>query len=180
MIYIVRHGQTDWNTIGRIQGWQDIELNGRGIEQARILREKLKDVEFDEVISSPLKRALRTAKEITGRKYKDIKKDKRIIERCNGEREGKLNTEVDQTVDFNDPNETRYGIENIKDFKERVYSFCRELEKNYKNKNVLVATHAGVSIYIKCYFEGEPKDNDYNKLKLGNCEVIEYENREEI
>ena len=79
MIYIVRHGQTDWNTIGRIQGWQDIELNGRGIEQARIIREKLKDVEFDEVISSPLKRALRTAKEITGRKYKDIKKDKRIL-----------------------------------------------------------------------------------------------------
>ena len=180
MIYIVRHGQTDWNTIGRIQGWTDIALNGRGIEQARILRDKLKDVEFDEVISSPLKRALRTAKEITGRKYKDIKIDKRLIERGNGEREGKLNTEVDQSVDFNDPKENRYGIENILIFKKRVYSFCKDLEKKYKNKNVLIVTHAGVSIYIKCYFEGEPKDKDYNKLKLNNCEVIEYENREEI
>ena len=39
-----------------------------------------------------------------------------------------------------------------------------------------VHTHAGVSIYTKCYFEGEPKDGDYSKYKLKNCDVLKYEN----
>lgn len=42
MIYIVRHGQTEWNAEGRIAGQQDIELNAVGIEQARSIREQLK------------------------------------------------------------------------------------------------------------------------------------------
>ena len=176
MIYVVRHGQTDWNTIKRIQGWKDIALNEKGIEQAKEIKEKLKGIKFDEVISSPLKRALRTAKVISGRTYKDITQDDRLKERCNGEFEGKLKQDTDQSYDFNDPNENRYGIENITDFRKRISDFCKELEKKYKNKNVLVVTHAGVSIYIRCHFEGEPEDGDFNKYKLKNCEVLEYEN----
>ena len=58
MIYFVRHGQTDWNKIGRIQGHTDIPLNKLGEEQALIVKEKLKEIKFDKVFSSPLKRAL--------------------------------------------------------------------------------------------------------------------------
>ena len=54
MIYIVRHGQTDWNVVGRYQGRKDIELNQKGIEQARKIKEQLKDVDFDLIFSSPL------------------------------------------------------------------------------------------------------------------------------
>ncbi len=179
MIYIVRHGKTAWNKIKKIQGWKDVALNEEGINQAKEIKEKLKDVKFDEVISSPLKRALRTARIISGRKYKDISCDDRIKERCNGEFEGKFKEDTDQSYDFNDPNENRYGIENIKDFRSRIFDFCKDLEKKYKNKNVLVVTHAGVSIYIKCYFEGEPDDGDYNKFKLKNCEVMEHDNEGE-
>ena len=52
----------------------------------------------------------------------------------------------------------------------------QRLEKKYAGKNVLVVTHAGVSIYVRCYFEGEPKDGNYNNYKLKNCEVLEYDN----
>ena len=63
MIYFVRHGQTEWNKIGRMQGRIDIELNNEGKQQAMIVREKLKGVKFDKVFSSPLKRAVETAEE---------------------------------------------------------------------------------------------------------------------
>ena len=117
MIYIVRHGKTDWNKEGRYQGHIDIELNSTGEEQAQKLYEKLKDIKFDKVFSSPLKRAYKTAQIITNQK---ITKDMRLIERYNGELEGKLKTEIDIEIDFNDLNEHRLGIENIVVFRNRI------------------------------------------------------------
>lgn len=46
-IYLIRHGETSWNTLGRLQGRTDIELNENGIRLAKITGEKLKDVHFD-------------------------------------------------------------------------------------------------------------------------------------
>ena len=40
----------------------------------------------------------------------------------------------------------------------------------------MVVTHAGVSIYVRCYFEGEPQDGNHNNYKLKNCEVLKYDN----
>ena len=78
MIYIVRHGETDWNVLGKLQGSKDIPLNEKGIEQAKELREILKDVKFDIVFASPLQRTLKTAEIICDN---EIIKDERIIER---------------------------------------------------------------------------------------------------
>ena len=120
MIYIVRHGQTDWNVEGRYQGRLDIDINEKGIEQAKIMRDELLNVKFDKVISSPLKRAIQTAQIISQfDNVGDIIIDERIIERCNGELEGKLKTEIPQNIDFNDPN-TGYGIETITDFRKII------------------------------------------------------------
>ena len=88
MIYVVRHGQTDWNLQGRCQGWHDIELNQTGIEQAEKLAKLLADVKFDVCFSSPLKRAVKTAQTIYDG---NIILDQRIIERGNGELEGRQN-----------------------------------------------------------------------------------------
>ena len=176
MIHIVRHGQTDWNVEGRYQGRLDIDINEKGIEQAKIMRDELLNVKFDKVISSPLKRAIQTAQIISQfDNVGDIIIDERIIERCNGELEGKLKTEIPQNIDFNDPN-TGYGIETITDFRKRIKDFCDELKNNYKDEDVLVVTHGGVSIYIRCYFEGEPEKHNYLKYKMKNCEVIKYNN----
>lgn len=173
MIYIVRHGETDWNVEGRYQGRQDTELNEKGRSQAREIKEKLKDVKFDKIISSPLKRAYETA-EIIANGF-PIEVDSRLIERSNGELEGKLREEIHQIVNYNDPKETRYGIENINDLRARVFDFCKHLEEISEGKNVLVVTHAGVCIYVRCYFEGEPPEMNYRSYRLNNCEVITYE-----
>jgi broad specificity phosphatase PhoE len=173
MIYIVRHGQTDWNLEGRYQGRKDIELNNTGIEQARKICYDLKDIRFDVVFSSPLKRAYKTAEIICDN---DIIMDSRIIERCNGKLEGKLKSDCKEVVNLNDPKENKYDIESLMDFRKRIKNFLDEVILKYKNKNVLIVTHAGVSIYLKCYFDGEPDDKDYSKLKLKNCEVLKYNN----
>lgn len=171
MIYIVRHGQTDWNKEGRNQGRTDIDINENGKQAAEEVKEKLKDINFDIVFSSPLKRAYHTAQIITDHK---IITDERLIERCNGTLEGKLKNEYQ--VDFSDVKETRFGIEPLLDFQSRINNFLEEILEKYPNKNILIVTHAGVSIYIKCFFEGEPQDKDYSKYKLKNCEVLTYKN----
>ena len=172
MIYIVRHGQTDWNLEGRYAGRKDVELNTKGIEEAKNIYNELKNIKFDKVFSSPLKRAYKTAQIICDN---EIITDERLIERCNGELEGKLKEECPSNIDFNDPN-TGLGIESIIDFRKRIFVFFDEITKKYKGKNVLVVTHAGVGIYARCYFEGDPLDGDYSKYKIKNCEVIKYEN----
>ena len=174
MIYLIRHGQTEWNIVGRYQGRKDIELNPKGIEQAKQIREKLKDIRFDVIISSPLKRAFQTASIITN--SKNIITDDRIIERGNGDLEGRLKTEIKDTIDFNNINGSGHGIENITEFRNRIFDFLNEITNKYKGKNVLIVTHAGVGIYARCFFEGEPINNDYSIYKIKNCEVIEYNN----
>ena len=173
MIYVVRHGQTDWNIEGRTQGHSDIPLNQKGINQAKEMSLKLRDIKFDKVFSSPLKRAYEIASVITNN---PIIKDNRLIERYGGTLEGTLAKDNPKDIRYNDPNENRYGIENILDFRKRIFDFFDEITTNYTNENILVVTHAGVSIYAKVYFEGEPIDNDYEALKLKNCEVFVYEN----
>lgn len=53
-IYLVRHGQTDWNYQKKIQGQQDVDINEQGIRQAEKLAEILKNVPFEYAVCSPL------------------------------------------------------------------------------------------------------------------------------
>ncbi len=68
-IYIVRHGETEWNALGKYQGWSDVPLNERGRAQAEACAERLESVEFHTIVSSDLSRAMDTAKTIA--KYQD-------------------------------------------------------------------------------------------------------------
>lgn len=173
MIYIVRHGQTDWNVEGRYAGRIDVPLNNKGIEQARKIKKELESIKFDKVFSSPLIRAYETAQIIYNN---SIVKDDRIIERFNGDLQGKLKSEIKDNIDFNSPNENKYNIESIEKFRGRIKSFFDEVTSDYKRKNILVVTHAGVGIYARCYFEGEPINKDYSKYKIKNCQIIKYNN----
>ena len=80
-IYLTRHGQTEWNVAGKLQGWGNSDLTEKGIEYAKKLSHRLKDVDFDYIYSSPQQRALETAKLIRGNKDTEIKilKDLREI-----------------------------------------------------------------------------------------------------
>ena len=172
MIYIVRHGQTDWNLQGRCQGHSDIELNQTGIKQAEELAQRLAHVNIDVCFSSPLKRALKTAQII----HKgEVIVDDRIIERRAGDLEGRANWK-EYGVDYSDPNETRFNIETLPVLQKRVNSFWNEILEKYPNQNILVVTHGGTAMWSQVYFYGMPENNDFSLYRLNNCDVIEINN----
>ena len=69
-LYIFRHGETDANVQKRMQGWLDVPLNANGVAQACSLAQKLADIKFDCVYSSPLSRALDTVHAVVGNNTK--------------------------------------------------------------------------------------------------------------
>ena len=84
-IYIIRHGQTNWNKKGIIQGQKDIELNETGIKQAEKQIKTFNEKNIDLIISSTLKRASLTAQTISREKETKIIYDDKLKERCFGE-----------------------------------------------------------------------------------------------
>lgn len=94
--YFLRHGQTDWNVEGRIQGHTDIPLNATGIAQAHSAAIKLTGHPITRVITSPLLRALKTAA-ITAESVKlPLHIDKQLMERAFGSFEGRLTAQIKQ------------------------------------------------------------------------------------
>ena len=171
MLYIVRHGQTNWNIEKRITGRMDISINETGIKEAYELKEKLKDIKFDYIFTSPLKRTIETAKII---RDQEIIIDERLIERGNGKFEGMKKDEIN--FDFNKLNDNSYNVESISSLRDRTESFFKEIKDKYRGKNILIVTHGGVCIQVRYFFEGKPKSGNYEEYIINNCEVLKYNN----
>lgn len=88
-LYMIRHGETEWNKEQRLQGRSDVPLNEYGIYLAKETAKALKDYKFDEIYSSPLIRAYTTAEIIKGDRNINIVKDSRLTEMSFGDYEGK-------------------------------------------------------------------------------------------
>ena len=171
MLYIVRHGQTDWNILKKRQGHTNIPLNETGIKEASKLKEELKDIKFDYVISSPLDRALETAKIISG---KNPIIDERLIERNNGKLEGLTGDEINRLQEQDNYSDELYEVETICDLQKRAEDFLKDILDKYPHKAILIVTHVGIIINMRCYLDGEV--DDIGKYVLGNCEVYKYKN----
>ena len=172
-LYLIRHGETDWNVQGKTQGRADIELNEVGIKQAKQTKEELKNIDIDLIICSPLKRAKKTAEIINEGRNIPIIFDDQIIERNFGEFEGEK-IKFDEFWDYNA--HPRYQrAETIQEIISRISNFLDKIKEEYKDKNVLLVTHGGVSIAINCYFKGIPEDGKLINYCLHNCEVQEFE-----
>ncbi len=151
-IYIIRHGETDWNTIKRLQGRSDIELNAQGRRLAEVTAEALKDVQFTKVYTSPLKRAKETAMIICRDRQIPIIEEPRIVEMSFGIYEGLCSGKDNYTIP--DPNFSFFftkpdlyippeGAESIEELCGRTTEFLQELVKTEEmiNDTVLISTH---------------------------------------
>ncbi len=174
-LLVVRHGRTDWNDQGKIQGCADIELNQTGINQAKETAKKLQNEKIDLIIASPLIRTKQTAQIINEGRNIDIIYDERVRERDFGEFEGLKRDEFDYFGYWTYSKNYKYEkAENIQDFFKRIFGFLDDIKEKYKDKTVLLVSHAGVSTAIKYYFEELPKENEMTSGRLNNCEVREY------
>lgn len=175
-ILLTRHGQTEWNVLGKVQGKADIELNEKGIEQAEKTRKVLENEKIDLIICSPLKRAKQTADIINRDRDIPMIYDEEISERDFGEFEGVNKKEFDFEGYWSYKQNHQYEkAENIETFFARVYKFLDKIKEQYSNKRILIVAHGGISIPVYCYFNGIPKDDNLLKLVLGNCEVVKYQ-----
>ena len=172
IIYIVRHGEVPHNALKQYNN-KDEDLNTKGIIQANELRNKIKKIDYDIIISSPLIRAKHTA-QIINIKNREIIIDDRIREREPGDLSGKSLDVTNRDEYWNYNTTIQYGSsENIKSFFDRIFGFLNEL-KNKNFSSVLVVAHSGVSKAFSCYFEGM-KDGYFLHRGLKNCEIKEYE-----
>lgn len=175
ILYLVRHGKTVDNASGLIQGQRDVELSSEGIEAAKELQELVSKLDIDVVISSPLKRAIDTAKIITDGKY-PINIDDRITERNWGMIEGVNFETVDSYKNWNfNINTNDNYIEPVRDFLDRLSNFIEDTRARYKDSKVLVVAHSGVLRGMHYIINGIPMDGDLLKIDIPNLRIIEYE-----
>lgn len=129
-LLLTRHGQTDWNVAGKIQGITDIELNETGVKQAETTREKLLNENIDVIISSPLKRARKTAEIIKGERDIPLIIDNGLKERCLGKFEGKTSEEFDFDEIWNYKLNKQYeDAESTGELFERVTRFFKQNQR---------------------------------------------------
>lgn len=181
-LYVIRHGQTDWNIEGRMQGHTNIPLNKNGHNQAEIVANELKDVNFDIIISSPLDRALDTAKHVNTFKNAPIIINNKLIERSFGDLEGKTSADL-SNIDFSiidlldyTKNYDKYNIETIQDLFIRMEEFVENIKKDYKdeNKTILISTHNGIAQVLDVILKKLPKTTNLLDVSFKNCEYRRY------
>ena len=179
-LYLVRHGETEWNALGKKQGRTDIPLNEVGERQAEELAERLKDVQFDACVASPLRRAYRTAEIVTRGKCK-INVDERLIERGFGEFEGTLNkdwAEMTGGADVWDRklNYGERGMETVQEILARARSFLDDVKKNYaEDAKLLIVAHGSLLKALHFVIVGYDDSTDFHAFHFGNAEMKEYE-----
>ena len=153
ILYVARHGQTQWNSENKVCGRTDLPLTEVGFAQAEMLAEKAAGGKLDMIISSPMLRARQTAQPAAERFGLEILVDERLIEQDYGIYEG---------ADRSDPgflgNKRQFAVrypggESMMDVAARVYSLLEELKVRYSGKNILLVCHGGVCRLIRTYFE---------------------------
>jgi len=183
-VFVIRHGETDWNKEWRLQGRTQIRLNERGREQARETAAGLKKqgIVFDRVYSSPLLRAVETAEILSGFTLENIATDERIIELCFGKAEGttpderKENPLLQGFNNFFDAPEkyvAKDGAESIESVLARTKDFWENEIKKLEGQgveNVLISTHGGTLQALLMNVDGR-EISHYWDVKIPNCTV---------
>jgi probable phosphoglycerate mutase len=155
-IYLIRHGESNWNVRDRVQGQSDPRLSKRGIEQAESVAERLSGSDFGFLYSSHLRRAYQTAEIIREKIALPIMVDKRLSEMNLGEWEGKCAKRLyKESPEFREwfvrtSEITPPKGESLSDFTDRVISAFGQIVKKEESKDRgIVVTHSGViSVFL--------------------------------
>lgn len=174
-LLIVRHGETEWNAEGRIQGHTDIGLSERGEEQARSLGQRLADRQIDVAYSSDLKRTSETAKLALSGRDITLNETPRLREYNKGIFEGMTLSEIQEKFPAEYPKylekDLSYapeGGETTRDVSTRMASIFAEIKANHLDETVLVVSHGGVLRAAMVSLLGMPLEGNWSFV-FGNC-----------
>lgn len=174
-LYVVRHGKTDWNNLGILQGLTDIPLNEQGINEAKQLANNINLNNIDICICSPLKRTKQTADILVNKKV-EILYDDLIIERNFGDYEGKkVDYDLIATHWDYKKNDSNHSIESIRECLDRAKKFLNKINKKYNNKNILIVSHGSFIKALHFAVLGYNENTDFLSFNARNTTLYEYE-----
>lgn len=154
-IYLMRHGETEWNVNHIIQGHSESYLTENGVAQAKVVAAELKDVHFDAIFASDLARTVKTAEIINLERALAIHTSEALRERSFGHYEGTPSAEYakkfqhifDQMLKLSAIEQTKIktddDVESDEEVVGRFITKIREIAIAYQDQTVLVVTHGG-------------------------------------
>jgi probable phosphoglycerate mutase len=185
-IYITRHGETEWNREGKMQGWKNSNLTQKGIENAKSLGGSLKNIDFDFIYCSPLGRAVDTAKCIRGSKETKIITNESLKEMGFGSWEGMEHSKIEelypeqQSNFWNSPH--LYKPVDGESFEELLNRARKALNDiiSAGGENVMVVTHAAFIKAVYTVVKNSPLQDFWGQpFMYDTClNIIEVRNNE--
>lgn len=173
-LLLIRHGETEWNALGKFQGCTDIELSEEGIKQAQILKNRLNG-EFDWIYASPLSRAFKTANILASITDKEVIIEPEIREINFGEWEGLTVKQISEKYPDvfkawrTDKKESYIcgGDSSIRNAVVRAKKCILEIVSKHKGEKIVIVAHGGI---IKAGLIGifDWDMTMYHKVALGN------------
>lgn len=166
-IWLIRHGETEWNRLGKIQGLEDIDLNEEGLLQAKKAAQALSDIYFTVILTSPLKRAFKTAEFIQAinKSAPPLVEDPNIVERNYGQLSGLSYAEKEKLVEAG--GET--GLESTEALNKRVLHVLDQIVTSYNGERIAVVSHGGfIKSMIIAASHGELERSD---VRIRNCSI---------
>ncbi|WP_144392521.1 histidine phosphatase family protein [Pleionea sediminis] len=151
--YLARHGETEWNTVKRLQGQLNSPLTSQGLEQANQLALKLSEQSITHIISSPLQRAYQTAKICSNLLNLELETDDALMERHFGHWQGKLFDELNnqpyfEKIFFEVTEHRPPDGESAIELQERLTIALKGLANKYQNGSILIVSHGDL---IRCF-----------------------------
>jgi broad specificity phosphatase PhoE len=161
-LHLIRHGETDWNRDGRIQGQSDPPLSALGREQAQALAESLAVRPIGALSSSDLRRAVETAEPLAARLEVEVEVTSALRERDFGMNEGRVAAEVAAELGtvagtaWHGPDDRHPEGESLRELYERVAAFLETLLADPPAEEIAIVTSGGPIRMASAYLAREP------------------------
>jgi len=174
-LFLVRHGETEWNLKKRYQGQTEIRLNARGRRQARLTARRLAGIAFHAVYSSDLSRAKECAEILAKSHGLEVKALAALRERNFGKLEGLTREEAKRRrwwkrIEESDGFAAAPAGETRLQMRQRVIRCMNEIIARHEGQKVLIVTHGGPISQMVCDFLGVSARKQAN-MRLDNCSL---------
>lgn len=186
-MFLIRHGVTEWHHQGRVLGRRDVPLSEGGLAQARDAADLFGELVIDDLISSPLQRALQTAEIIAERYNLHVARDPRLSDFDVGKWAGQTYEAVAATPEYQrylaDPR--TLGIpdgETLEDIRLRAVAALEQaLADSPSGESIGVVTHAGIIRVLLAHYLGSPPGN-YHRIRVspGSVSVLSFADDREL
>lgn len=181
LVYLLRHGETEWNLEGRLQGHRDSALSAHGLEQVAALGRRLANEPLSAIYTSDLGRAVTTARAVAGTRHAAPLLDARLRERALGVFEGLTREEAraqhpelyaaheSHAADFKLP-----GGQSLREHQQQSLDVARELAQRHIGQTIALVTHGGALSAVFRASVGVSLETP-RRFSLGNAAVNLFE-----